>query len=205
MLPLLHVNAHSTLAESGQVGNETKRSLSPEGETEHERFSRGINELAGIHDQLLARAASGNSDGLETFDVSDHDDGSAEIIWADSGSQGSESASSNLPFLFLQPDSPKSILCATCAQKIMASYIQFETTIPYAIGLANSDILKSQSPLYKAGQSTCGKGWASKVNQLAGTSAFAEVSPASTMAGRTRGVWVGASVTMTALLFATLL
>lgn len=84
----------------------------------------------------------------------------------------------NIAFLFLQPDSDKSILCGTCAQSILASYIKFETALPYAIGLSNSHIFSGQSALYKAGQSTCGDDWATKVNEIAGTTDFAKVAGA---------------------------
>lgn len=166
--------AYSTLAESGQVGNETKRSV-PDDESNFERLARGIDELTDLNAELQARADSGS---LQSWDISDKSDGSAEIVIENSEGQETESSADNLPFLFVQPTSPKSILCGTCAQKILAAYINFETSIPYAIGLANSEILKTQSPLYKAGQSTCGDDWAKQVNAFANTSAFAEVSPA---------------------------
>ncbi|PWN23687.1 hypothetical protein BCV69DRAFT_238709, partial [Microstroma glucosiphilum] len=84
----------------------------------------------------------------------------------------------NIAFLFLQPDSDKSVLCGTCAQSILASYIKFETALPYAIGLSNSHIFSGQSALYKAGQATCGDTWATKVNEIAGTTDFAKVAGA---------------------------
>lgn len=86
----------------------------------------------------------------------------------------------NIAFLFLQPDSDKSTLCSTCSQNVMAAYIQFETSIPYAIGLANSDNLGGQSDLYKAMQKTCGQDFVTGINKQAGTTAFAEVSAALT-------------------------
>ena len=89
---------------------------------------------------------------------------------------------SNLPFLFIQPASPQDVLCGQCAQKIMAAYINFETSSPYAIGLQNSDVLSTQSDLYKAGKAQCGAGWSTTVNQLANTTQFAEVSAAKAFA-----------------------
>lgn len=82
---------------------------------------------------------------------------------------------SNIAYLFLQPNSDKNLLCSSCSKNIMAAYITFETSIPYAIGLSNSDQLKGQSALYKAMQATCGKDFTTSVNQKAGTTAFAEV------------------------------
>ncbi|CAO1630495.1 unnamed protein product [Sympodiomycopsis kandeliae] len=96
---------------------------------------------------------------------------------ADTIDSGSFSGS-NIAFLFLQPTAKKDQLCSTCAQNILASYIRFETSIPYAIGLSNSDILKGQSDLYKAGKKQCGDSWAKKVNQVAGTTDFAKVAAA---------------------------
>ncbi|KDN38032.1 hypothetical protein K437DRAFT_270677 [Tilletiaria anomala UBC 951] len=112
--------------------------------------------------------------------------------------------SDNIPFLFIQPTSPKSILCGTCTQKILAAYINFETASPYAIGLKNSPNLNSQSALYKAGKETCGDTWARSVNQLAGTTAFADVSAAHHGSGDAGSMLhvalVGASVSLAALL-----
>lgn len=82
---------------------------------------------------------------------------------------------SNIAYLFLQPNSDKNLLCSSCSKNIMAAYITFETSIPYAIGLSNSDQLKGQSALYKAMQATCGQSFTTNVNQKAGTTAFAEV------------------------------
>ncbi|CAO1624437.1 unnamed protein product [Jaminaea pallidilutea] len=84
----------------------------------------------------------------------------------------------NIAFLFLQPTSSKDALCSTCAQNILASYIQFETSIPYAIGLSNSKVLSGQSALYKAAKTQCGDKWAVKVNSIAGTTDFAKVAGA---------------------------
>lgn len=85
---------------------------------------------------------------------------------------------SNIAFLFLEPTASKDVLCSTCSQNILASYIEFETSIPYAIGLANSDILSGQSELYKAGKEVCGNDWAVEINKIAGTTDFAKVAGA---------------------------
>ncbi|PWN37439.1 uncharacterized protein FA14DRAFT_159493 [Meira miltonrushii] len=102
---------------------------------------------------------------LERQDASE----TAESIDSGAASQ------SNIAYLFLQPTSEKNLLCSSCSKNIMAAYITFETSIPYAIGLSNSDQLKGQSALYKAMQATCGKDFTTTINQKAGTTAFAEV------------------------------
>lgn len=127
----------------------------------------------------------------------------------DSESVGSAASnatdSANLPniaFLFLQPNADKSRLCSTCAQNILASYIKFETAVPYAIGLSNSRALSGQSALYKAAKSECGDKWAVKVNSVAGTTDFAKVAAAPAGAkASTALVIVGAGAAAFALLF----
>lgn len=89
---------------------------------------------------------------------------------------GTSLGSSNIAFLFLKTISDKAVLCSSCAKNVMASYISFETSIPYAIGLANSNILGNQAALYKAMQDTCGADFTTAVNTVAGTTAFASVS-----------------------------
>lgn len=48
------------------------------------------------------------------------------------------------------------------------SYIEFETNVPYAPGLANSLLLGGQPDLYNAVQNTCGKNFFSGAVQAAG-------------------------------------
>lgn len=98
---------------------------------------------------------------------------------ADSTVSGAELSSSNIAFLFLQTTSDKDVMCSSCAKNVMASYISFETSIPYAIGLANSGILGNQANLYNAMAKTCGQDFTTSINQAAGTTAFATVSGAS--------------------------
>lgn len=91
-------------------------------------------------------------------------------------SAADDQANNNIAFLFLQPTAQKSVLCGDCAKNILASYISFETSIPYGVGLANSPILKGQSAIFKKAKSECGKDWRASVNLLAGTQAFTQVS-----------------------------
>lgn len=81
----------------------------------------------------------------------------------------------NAAFLFISSSSPKSILCSECSQLILASYIKFETSIPYGIGLRTSEILAPQSDIYKAAKTDCGAAFVKQVNVVANTTAFAEV------------------------------
>ncbi|KAJ1028674.1 hypothetical protein NDA16_001840 [Ustilago loliicola] len=81
----------------------------------------------------------------------------------------------NAAFLFISSLSPKSILCSRCTQNILASYIKFETSIPYAIGLRTSEILAPQSDIYKAAKTNCGLGFVGQVNKIANTTQFAAV------------------------------
>lgn len=81
----------------------------------------------------------------------------------------------NAAFLFISSSSPKSILCSECSQLILASYIKFETSIPYGIGLRTSEILAPQSDIYKAAKADCGAAFVKQVNVVANTTAFAEV------------------------------
>lgn len=100
---------------------------------------------------------------------------------------------SNIAFLFLQPSSSKEILCSSCSKNVLAAYIQFETSIPYSIGLSNSENLKGQSELYKAMQQTCGASFTTSINEKAGTTAFAEVGAAMGLAPARIGAALGAA------------
>jgi hypothetical protein len=74
----------------------------------------------------------------------------------------------NLPFLFLKPSLDATTLCTTCARNVLTAYINFESNIPYAPGLSNSQILSSQNDLYSAIQSKCPAGFLSGAVQAAG-------------------------------------
>ncbi|UZJ51260.1 hypothetical protein CBS101457_000580 [Exobasidium rhododendri] len=108
--------------------------------------------------------------------------------------EGSSLSSTNIAFLFLQTTSAKSVLCSSCSKNILAAYISFETSIPYAIGLANSDILKGQSALYSTMKSTCGDDFTTSINEAAGTTAFAEVGGAGSLTTRTGFALVMAAI-----------
>ncbi|KII90083.1 hypothetical protein PLICRDRAFT_138521 [Plicaturopsis crispa FD-325 SS-3] len=77
-------------------------------------------------------------------------------------------AASNLLFMFLQPSLDSAALCTSCTRSILTSYINWESSAPYAPGLSNSPMLKGQSDLYKGIQSTCGTNFLSGAVQAAG-------------------------------------
>ncbi|KAI0696093.1 hypothetical protein BC835DRAFT_1505848 [Cytidiella melzeri] len=77
--------------------------------------------------------------------------------------------SSNAAFLFLDPTLDESKLCQSCTRSIMTSYISFESDISYAPGLAQSVLLKGQTALYQAIQTTCGGSFLSGAVQAAGS------------------------------------
>ncbi|TBU39481.1 hypothetical protein BD309DRAFT_969647 [Dichomitus squalens] len=70
-------------------------------------------------------------------------------------------ANNNVLFLLLQPSLAKDSLCQTCTRNVITSYISFESSTPYAPGLASSVLLSGQSALYQAVQSTCGSSFLS--------------------------------------------
>lgn len=65
-------------------------------------------------------------------------------------------SSDNLLFLYLSPDLTSEQLCTTCTQEIMTAYMNFESSVAYAPGLANSPMLSGQTALYNGIQSICG-------------------------------------------------
>jgi len=75
----------------------------------------------------------------------------------------------NLMFLFLRGDLTSDVLCTTCTRKVLTSYINFESNVPYAPGIAKSTILSGQSALYTGVQSTCGSSFLSGAVQAAGS------------------------------------
>jgi len=66
-------------------------------------------------------------------------------------------ASTNLLFLYIKGDLPSDKLCTTCTKKVLSAYMGFESTVPYAPGLAQSVLLRGQIELYQGVSNTCGK------------------------------------------------
>ncbi|KAH6912064.1 hypothetical protein BKA70DRAFT_1145337 [Coprinopsis sp. MPI-PUGE-AT-0042] len=61
----------------------------------------------------------------------------------------------NLPFLLLKPSLDKDALCKPCTRNVLRSYIDHESAVPYAPGLAKSQLLQSQSALFTAVTEKC--------------------------------------------------
>ncbi|CAD7069203.1 unnamed protein product [Tilletia caries] len=74
----------------------------------------------------------------------------------------------NIAFLFVQPSSSKDILCSECTRNILASYIQFEISVPYAVGLSSSLFLRGQSALYAKTKEVCGTSFADDIDHQSG-------------------------------------
>ncbi|KAG9217814.1 hypothetical protein CCMSSC00406_0005184 [Pleurotus cornucopiae] len=74
----------------------------------------------------------------------------------------------NLPFLFLSPNDPTETLCTSCTRSILVSYINFESSVPYAPGLAASPMLNKQPALYTAITDKCGSNFLGGAVQAAG-------------------------------------
>jgi len=77
-------------------------------------------------------------------------------------------AATNLLFLFLKGDLSSEKLCTTCTRNILTAYIEAESEIPYAPGLAQSVLFHGQIDLYAGVVSTCGKTFLGGAVQAAG-------------------------------------
>jgi len=76
--------------------------------------------------------------------------------------------SSNLAFLFRQPDMDSATLCTTCTRNILTGYFGFESDVLYAPGLAASQLLGGQTELVGGIQKTCGANFLNGAVQAAG-------------------------------------
>ncbi|GMK55528.1 hypothetical protein CspeluHIS016_0205840 [Cutaneotrichosporon spelunceum] len=74
----------------------------------------------------------------------------------------------NLPFLFLQPDMSQGQLCTSCTRQIMVNYIKYENAIGYGPGLGNSAILGGQSGLWNGIKTVCGDSFTGAIVSEAG-------------------------------------
>ncbi|ORY55534.1 hypothetical protein BCR35DRAFT_310035 [Leucosporidium creatinivorum] len=79
----------------------------------------------------------------------------------------------SLPFLFLSTNMSSSLLCTQCTKTIFATYVSWESRIPYALGLSNSPILGSQGTLWTGIGEVCGSGFLSSIASQAGQSSLA--------------------------------
>lgn len=75
-------------------------------------------------------------------------------------------------FLFLSDTTETQTMCSTCAKKVLAAYIAFELSTPYALGLESSEVLRTQPRLYAHALRTCGLDFVRSVNELAGVQAY---------------------------------
>jgi hypothetical protein len=110
--------------------------------------------------------------------------------------------STNLAFLFVKPSWSEANLCTTCTKNILTSYINFESTLPYAPGLDSSALLCGQTELYQGITNTCGASFLQSQVQAAGgiASGIGGDSKAANAAGRSSGVAIsGVVVVMSAL------
>ncbi|KAL7410153.1 hypothetical protein BDY24DRAFT_344424, partial [Mrakia frigida] len=93
----------------------------------------------------------------------------------------------NLPYLFLQPTSPLSALCSSCAKAVFTAYAEWEYRTPYALGLSASPILGGQAALWKGAQETCGATWVNAIQ----TSAVGSEEAAAAVGGSSSGTSAG--------------
>lgn len=107
----------------------------------------------------------------------------------------------NLAYLFLQPNMNQAQLCTPCTREVMVSYISWEVTQPYALGLSSSSILGGQGALWNSINSTCGAAYVNAITSQVGITA--EAANATSAADRTIGGHPGlAAVTVAGLAFA---
>ncbi|BGP43954.1 hypothetical protein JCM10450v2_008166 [Rhodotorula kratochvilovae] len=108
-------------------------------------------------------------------------------------------SSSSLPFLFLSPSMSSTVLCSQCTKSILSAYIAFESRMPYAVGLANSPLLKGQGALWTATGEKCGGGFLESVAKQAGETNLTGGAGASRAVG---ALGVGAAVMLAVLMLA---
>jgi hypothetical protein len=77
-------------------------------------------------------------------------------------------STNNIAFLGIQPSLPQDQLCVPCTRAVLTPYINFESSVPYAPGIAQSAIMSGQTDLYNAVNSKCGSSFLSGAVQAAG-------------------------------------
>ena len=75
-------------------------------------------------------------------------------------------------FFFLSGESDPDVLCTECSKHVLAAYISYELSSPYAPGMENSGVLKSQQSIYERAKSVCGRDFVSSINQQAHVQSF---------------------------------
>jgi hypothetical protein len=71
----------------------------------------------------------------------------------------------NLPFLFLTPETGNSTLCTSCTSGILVGYLKFETKYTYEGGISKS-MLSGQQKLMDAVAAKCPKGINDPINAV---------------------------------------
>ncbi|KAL5520218.1 hypothetical protein ACEPAG_9431 [Sanghuangporus baumii] len=107
--------------------------------------------------------------------------------------------STNLPFFFLSKDTPSEQLCTSCTRSILTSYMTFEQSMPYALGIPNSPLLGGQSDLYNAVTSECGSNFLSGAVQAAGGLSDGIISGATPRVSTEGGVFTAAAAAVLGL------
>jgi len=74
----------------------------------------------------------------------------------------------NLVFLGILPSLGSDKLCKSCTRNVLNQYIQFMSSIPYALGIPNSPLMSGETDLYNAVQQKCGAPFLSGSVQAAG-------------------------------------
>ncbi|WFD36545.1 hypothetical protein MCUN1_003428 [Malassezia cuniculi] len=96
---------------------------------------------------------------------------------ATSSSSTNTSSSSVLveqAFLFLGQASNETVMCSNCAQEVLSSYVAFEMSTPYALGLDRSEVLGKQSEIVSHAQDLCGEKFIAQVGSRAGSRVYTE-------------------------------
>lgn len=94
----------------------------------------------------VKKGVVGNPTGLE-LPLGDE----AQIVMANLDAIGT----ANTGFLFLTPDSSTDALCSICFQNVLAAYVDFEDSVPYALGVNLSPLLQGQAKLWQAVTNNC--------------------------------------------------
>jgi hypothetical protein len=74
----------------------------------------------------------------------------------------------NILFLLLKSTLSTDKLCVSCTRSVLSAYIDFESAIPYAPGIAKSPLMSGQTALYQGVTSACGPSFLSGSVQAAG-------------------------------------
>jgi hypothetical protein len=65
----------------------------------------------------------------------------------------------NLHYMFLAADAPQEELCSDCTTAILKAYADFESAVPYPLGIAQSIILGGQKALWRSVTAKCQPGF----------------------------------------------